>query len=321
MGMKPEFMEKLNFQIQDGRLINSSDKFAVLFGNQIPITFYNPKKTLYSSYGGTAQVDVITEKLLMTGDMAYGEKWQDPGEKINYKMYRAKGVGLLSNPNDESAYNVYMNIETVKIIKADLKKARRETSVGNSQSYDLVKVYVGDIKKIQAVSDEIRALGFQTSSLNDWLESMQDTARMIQGILGGIGAISLLVAAIGITNTMIMSIYERTKEIGVMKVIGANLIDIRNIFLLEAGLIGFIGGVAGIIFSFFISLLMNTLLRSIMEQLLGSMGGGYGSAISVIPLWLAVSSLLFSTAIGIIAGYYPARRAMRMSALESLRND
>jgi ABC-type antimicrobial peptide transport system permease subunit len=214
-----------------------------------------------------------------------------------------------------------MNIETVKIIKADLKKARRETSVGNSQSYDLVKVYVGDIKKIQAVSDEIRALGFQTSSLNDWLESMQDTARMIQGILGGIGAISLLVAAIGITNTMIMSIYERTKEIGVMKVIGANLIDIRNIFLLEAGLIGFIGGVAGIIFSFFISLLMNTLLRSIMEQLLGSMGGGYGSAISVIPFWLAVSSLLFSTAIGIIAGYYPARRAMRMSALESLRNE
>jgi len=321
MGMKPEFMEKLNFQIQDGRLINSSDKFAVLFGNQIPVSFYNPKKTLYSSYGGAPQVDVITEKLLMTGDMAYGEKWQDPGEKINYKMYRAKGVGLLSNPNDESAYNVYMNIETVKIIKADLKKARRETSVGNSQSYDLVKVYVGDIKKIQAVSDEIRALGFQTSSLNDWLESMQDTARMIQGILGGIGAISLLVAAIGITNTMIMSIYERTKEIGVMKVIGANLIDIRNIFLLEAGLIGFIGGVAGIIFSFFISLLMNTLLRSIMEQLLGSMGGGYGSAISVIPFWLAVSSLLFSTAIGIIAGYYPARRAMRMSALESLRNE
>jgi ABC-type antimicrobial peptide transport system permease subunit len=86
-------------------------------------------------------------------------------------------------------------------------------------------------------------------------------------------------------------------------------------------LIGFIGGVAGIIFSFFISLLMNTLLRSIMEQLLGSMGGGYGSAISVIPFWLAVSSLLFSTAIGIIAGYYPARRAMRMSALESLRNE
>ncbi|MEI8216944.1 MAG: FtsX-like permease family protein [Eubacteriales bacterium] len=323
MGMKPEFMEKLNFQLQDGRFINSSDKFAIVFGNQIPMSFYNPKKTLYSSYGGAPQVDVITDKILMTGDMAYGEKYQDPNaEKINYKMYKVKGVGLLANPNDESAYNTYMNIDTVKIIKADLKKARRESTVGAAtQGYDLVKVYVGNIKNIQSISDQIRAMGFQTSSLNDWLKSMQDTARMIQGILGGIGAISLLVAAIGITNTMIMSIYERTREIGVMKVIGANLIDIRNIFLLEAGLIGFLGGIAGIIFSFLISLLMNTLLKTIMGQLLGSMGGGTGGAISIIPWWLVFSSLIFSTAIGVIAGYYPARRAMRMSALESLRNE
>ena len=321
MGIENKMLEKLGYELQTGRALTADDQYALLFGNQIPPTFYNPKKTLYSSWGGAAQVDVLTDKIIITGDMAYGEKNvpQQPGVAIDYKMYKAKGVGILANPNDESAYNVYMNIDTLKIIKADLKKARKETTTGK-QKYDLVKVYVSDIKKVEKVSQAIRDMGFQTSSLNDWLKSMQDTAKMMQGILGGIGAISLLVAALGITNTMIMSIYERTKEIGIMKVIGANLPDIKNLFLLEAGLIGFIGGVFGIIFSFIISLLMNTVLKGIMDTVLGGMGGS-GSTISLIPWWLVLASLGFSTSIGIIAGYYPARRAMRMSALESLRNE
>jgi len=321
MGIDPEFMEKTGYALQDGRLLLSEDKFAVVFGNQVPIWFYNPRKTLYSSWQGEAQVDVITNKLLMTGDMMYGEKnpVPEPGEPINYKLYKAKGVGILANPNDESAYNVYMPINTVRTIKADLKKARHEATAG-AQTYDLVKVYVGDINNVQDVSEKIREMGFQTSSLSDWLKAMQDTARMVQGILGGIGAISLLVAALGITNTMIMSIYERTKEIGIMKVLGADLPDIRNLFLLEAGLIGFIGGVAGIIFSFIISILMNTVLSGVMQTVLGNIGG-FGTTISLIPWWLVIAGLAFSTAIGVISGYYPARRAMRMSALESIRNE
>jgi len=144
---------------------------------------------------------------------------------------------------------------------------------------------------------------------------------MIQGILGGIGAISLLVAALGITNTMIMSIYERTKEIGIMKVIGANLGDIRKMFLLEAGMIGFLGGSAGLIISYILSLLMNTVLSGIMSTMLGAVGGGGGSTVSIIPWWVAVGALVFATTIGIISGYSPARRAMHLSALESLRNE
>ena len=104
-----------------------------------------------------------------------------------------------------------------------------------------------------------------------------------------------------------------------MKVIGANLGDIRRLFLLEAGMIGFLGGLAGVALSYIISLLMNTVLSGLMTKLLGSIGGG--STISVIPWWTAVGGLLFATAIGVIAGYSPARRAMRLSALESLRNE
>lgn len=322
IGIRPEVMEKFGYELQDGRLLGAGDKFEVVFGNQVPTWFYNPKKTWGSSWGGEAQVDVITNKLIITADEWYGQKRpQNSGEeKITYKEYKSKGVGILANPNDESAYNVYMSLEGLEIIRDEAKKARKESGTNRDDSYQSAMVYVGDINDVEDVSNKIREMGFQTNSLNDWLKSMQDTARMIQGILGGIGAISLLVAALGITNTMIMAIYERTKEIGIMKVIGANLRDIRRMFLLEAGMIGFLGGVIGLIFSFILSLLMNTVLSGIMSVMLGTIGGG-GSTVSIIPWWVAAGALVFSTAIGIIAGYSPARRAMRLSALESLRNE
>jgi putative ABC transport system permease protein len=319
VGIRPEVMQKFGYELQEGRLLQPGDKFNLVFGNQVPSWFYNPKKTMYGSWDGAAKVDVITDKIIITGDFEYGQKRRYNTEDIDYKEYKARGVGLLANPNNETAYYVYTDLDTMKEIQADLRKARKE-SVTNQLVYNNAMVYVGDINDVQDVSDAIREMGFQTHSLNDWLEAMQEQARMIQTVLGGIGAISLFVAALGITNTMIMSIYERTKEIGVMKVIGANLADIRRMFLLEAGLIGFLGGLIGVILSFIISLLLNTALAGVLGAFLGGMMGG-GSNISIIPWWTAVGGLLFATVIGLISGYSPARRAMRLSALESLRNE
>lgn len=319
VGIRPEVMQKFGYELQDGRLLQPGDKFNLVFGNQVPSWFYNSKKTMYGSWDGEAKVDVITDKIIITGDFEYGQKPRYSTEDIDYKEYKARGVGLLANPNNETAYYVYTDLDTMKEIQADLRKARKESAT-NQLVYNNAMVYVGDINDVQDVSDAIREMGFQTHSLNDWLEAMQEQARMIQTVLGGIGAISLFVAALGITNTMIMSIYERTKEIGVMKVIGANLADIRRMFLLEAGLIGFLGGLIGVMLSFIISLLLNTALAGVLGAFLGGMMGG-GSNISIIPWWTAVGGLLFATVIGLISGYSPARRAMRLSALESLRNE
>ena len=319
VGIRPEVMQKFGYELQDGRLLQPGDKFNLVCGNQVPSWFYNSKKTMYGSWDGEAKVDVITDKIIITGDFEYGQKRRYSTEDIDYKEYKARGVGLLANPNNETAYYVYTDLDTMKEIQADLRKARKESAT-NQLVYNNAMVYVGDINDVQDVSDAIREMGFQTHSLNDWLEAMQEQARMIQTVLGGIGAISLFVAALGITNTMIMSIYERTKEIGVMKVIGANLADIRRMFLLEAGLIGFLGGLIGVMLSFIISLLLNTALAGVLGAFLGGMMGG-GSNISIIPWWTAVGGLLFATVIGLISGYSPARRAMRLSALESLRNE
>ena len=139
---------------------------------------------------------------------------------------------------------------------------------------------------------------------------MQQSSRSIQATLGGIGAVSLFVAAIGIANTMMMSIYERTKEIGVMKVLGCDMAAIRNMFLAEAGFIGLIGGVVGIVLSYMISAIINFVLRD-----------SYYSNVSYIPPYLTLLALIFAVVIGMVAGLFPALRAMRLSPLAAIRNE
>ncbi len=136
---------------------------------------------------------------------------------------------------------------------------------------------------------------------------------MIQMVLGGIGAVSLFVAAIGIANTMMMSIYERTKEIGIIKVLGCDLGNIRSMFLLEAGFIGFFGGMAGLILSEIISAVINSVA--------GKASEGYFGQISYIPLWLIAVSLAFAVLVGMVAGFFPALRAMKLSPLAAIRNE
>jgi ABC-type antimicrobial peptide transport system permease subunit len=324
LGVRPEVLEKFNYTVlEGGRLLNKTDKYEILFGNQVVNWFQDPN----SNDWNWEPLDVMSvKKMIITGNDSYGQKNQDnqdqDGQKIVYKEYETRAIGVLENPDDDSAYCIYMNITTLEDIVKEIKKVRKENTFSTgTKTYDQALVYVTDINDSAKISEALREDGFHTSSPSDWLESMKETAKMIQGILGGIGGISLLVAALGITNTMIMSIYERTKEIGVMKVIGANLRDIRKMFLLEAGLIGFIGGVVGLVFSLIVSLLMNTVLRDIISIALDSMGGGYGSSISRIPPWLALAAVAFATIIGLVSGYYPAKRAMNLSALESLRNE
>jgi len=322
MGIKPDVLEKFNFDVKEGRLLTASDRNAILFGSQTPYFFYDPNSYVWSD----KPTDVMTDKIILTGDWNYGRKQQGGGDtqKVVYKEYKVRGIGVLASENDQSSYRAYMKIDELEKIQAEVRKARGDRPLPTvGKTYERALVYVGNINDSASASKELRdGMGFQTYSPSDWLEAMKQTARMIQGVLGGIGGISLFVAALGITNTMIMSIYERTKEIGVMKVIGANLKDIRKLFMLEAGLIGFIGGAMGSLLSLLLSLLMNTVLKDVISVGLGQIGGGYGDAsISIIPWWVIVAALAFATAIGMIAGFYPAKRAMNLSALESLRNE
>ncbi|NLM43393.1 MAG: ABC transporter permease [Clostridiales bacterium] len=326
IGIDTKVMDKFNFEVEEGRLLDESDTNALVFGSYIPNMFYNPKSTYY--YGGMQEtVDLINDRLIMTMNMEYGERrrGQSGGNTPAYPEYKVKGVGILKQSDGETDYNAYMNIDYLRKIQEESNRAQSRQSRGwnpyqtnSKDSYSNAMVKVKDINDVERIQKIITEMGLGAYSLTDILKSMQKTSANIQAILGGIGAVSLLVAALGITNTMIMSIYERTREIGVMKVLGAELGAIRRLFLFEAGLIGFLGGVLGITFSLIISAVLNNAGLSFMNYF---MYMGEESKISVIPLWLIGVSIIFATLIGLISGYYPARRAMKLSALEAIKTE
>ena len=189
-----------------------------------------------------------------------------------------------------------------------------------------VSVMADEIGNVSAVEDAIRELGYQTSSMVEMRESTEKEMATIQLVLGGIGAVSLLVAAIGIINTMIMSVSERTKEIGIMKAVGCCVRDVRRLFLLESASIGLLGGVIGSLLSFLISCIINLVAGGVNdygEQSYTVFETMFTSPtrISIIPLWLFLFGLGFSVFIGLAAGFYPANKAVKISALEAMRNE
>lgn len=314
-GIDPDVMTEFGFEAAEGRLLNNSDELAVVFGGGMKHNFWDPNARTYRE----PKIDLMKDRMSLTLNPNYG--YDQPGRDTpNYKEYKIKTVGVLVEGNWETDYGIYMPIKEVqKLIKDKEKSENAKPQRGQSESqYQQINVKVNDMKNVQEVQETIKNMGHEAYSLNDQLESMKQTAGIIQAVLGGIGAISLLVAAIGITNTMVMSIYERTKEIGVMKVIGASLRDIKRLFLFESALIGLLGGILGVIFSYLLSFIINHFGASFMGNFLGT---GGESDISIIPIWLILAAMAFSALIGIISGYYPARRAMNLSALEAIRTE
>ena len=125
--------------------------------------------------------------------------------------------------------------------------------------YSYAQLKVDDKDNVKTVANTIKEMGYNVETNAEMMDSVNRQMGIIQAVLGGIGAVSLFVAAIGIANTMMMSIYERTKEIGVMKVLGCSLGNIRGMFLMEAGFIGIFGGIIGNILSLLMSMAINAL--------------------------------------------------------------
>lgn len=217
-----------------------------------------------------------------------------------------------------------MNIEDLKNMISEIKG----TSAAKF-SYSQVLVKAADISKVADIESSIKSMGYYTYSMQSMRESMEKSARQVQLMLGGLGAISLFVAAIGITNTMIMSISERTREIGIMKALGCYVRDIRLLFLMEAGTIGLLGGIIGLIFSLLISVGINLFAMGAMggggitaqTVLQALIGGEEVSRVSAISPGLMLFAIVFSVFVGLVSGYYPANKAVKIPALEAIKHE
>jgi putative ABC transport system permease protein len=171
---------------------------------------------------------------------------------------------------------------------------------------------------VRDVVDALEAMGVKTHSMVDFLERvLRNLALIMWGMTGFAGA-ALLVAAIGITNTMVMAVLERTREIGIMKAVGASEGQIMSIFLIEGMLLGLAGGSLGVLSGWGISLGMDSWVRSILE---GEFREPMTEPMFVFPLWLALSVPLFCGIVTTAAAFYPARRAARIDPVQALRHD
>ncbi|MBN2227478.1 MAG: FtsX-like permease family protein [candidate division Zixibacteria bacterium] len=168
----------------------------------------------------------------------------------------------------------------------------------------------------EPIRDTIEALGFRTFSFAEQLKEIRRFFIYFDLGLAVVGMIALVTAALGIVNTMVMSIVERTREIGVLKSLGAGERDIRILFLVESGLIGIIGAIIGIIGGWMISRVASIIARTIMER-----EGIPPMELFALPLWLIATALGFALAVSLIAGYYPASRAARIDPVNALRGE
>jgi putative ABC transport system permease protein len=182
--------------------------------------------------------------------------------------------------------------------------------------YNALIVKVTHAQVAQDVEDQIKKKGFSAFSLNDALQGAKRAFIILDIVLTLIGSIALAVSSLGIVNTMVMSILERTREIGIMKAIGGSDGDIRRIFLIEASAIGFFGGVAGVVLGWIVGRLVNFGANIYIQN----QGGTPGNLFSL-PLWLIGGAIGFSVTISLIAGSYPAARAARLDPIRALRHD
>jgi putative ABC transport system permease protein len=199
-------------------------------------------------------------------------------------------------------------------IVTDTQSILRDPS--RAKSYGSVTVKVKEAKSTQDVEDRIRRMGFATISVSDALKGAKSAFIILDIILSLIGSIALAVSSLGIVNTMVMSILERTREIGIMKAIGASDNDIRRIFLFEASVIGLLGGLIGIALGWVVGQVINFGANLYIQ----SQGGTPGTLFSL-PLWLIASSIAFSIVVSLLAGSYPASRAAKLDPIQALRHD
>ncbi len=191
------------------------------------------------------------------------------------------------------------------------------TNVLEREGYDFVTIRAADVTHARDLTVQLKREGFQVQSLEIFVEVANRVVTAITIMFTMIGSIALLVATIGIANTMVMAIYERTREIGILKAMGASRGEIRQMFMMEAGFIGLIGGVFGLLLGWILGLGLNQGIQIYMKYRDLPVRGSF----FVVTVALSIGVVLFATFIGLVAGLLPAQRAAGLDPLEALRHE
>jgi acetoin utilization transport system permease protein len=322
---------KSGFELSKGNLPKNRDEIVVGYNFMVNLASKDAdQQEMYNEKGEVKEEYRYKGKLL--GEMiTLNVKKMDNG-KLEEKPFTFKVVGIGKKPTKEWVQDrtVFISEEVLKEIEAFTKTPRGILSDPNnpemqgpqidSESYDEVKIYAKNVEAVQEITDQLKEKKYQSYSVINELKQINMIFMIVKAGLIFIGTIAILIASIGIYNTMTMAVTERAPDIGIMKAIGANPKIIKRIFLLESSYIGLIGAIIGTVVSYAISYAVNFALPLIIEKAFGE-ELPKDLSFSSIPIILPVICFTICYVVTIVSGLRPAKRATKVDVLKAMRRE
>lgn len=236
------------------------------------------------------------------------------GKRVSFRVFIPKADSTESEEFIlEKEYKVVGVTNEENFIAALIPLAELNTHIA-VQSYEKAQVRVTKSEFLDATQAEIVKKGYVVTALSKTVEQANKIFQGIQAVLAVFGGIALTVSAIGMFNTMTVTLLERTAEIGIMRTLGASSGDIKILFVSEAVVVGFLGGIMGIIFGTTIGFILNTMMN-----VAASNFGGKSVALFSFPIPFLLFIATFSAVVGFLTGVFPARRAAALNPLDAIR--
>ncbi|ALS26537.1 ABC transporter permease [Paenibacillus sp. 32O-W] len=288
-----------NLELEEGRMPESGSEIVV---------GYHLAEHLKNKQGASYSGRLLDAEVTVTG-LAMDPK---KNEMIESGEARLKVVGILKKPANER------NMETHVMIAQSLMPSflLQDEDIGSPQA----KAYAASAEVVAALAKELREQGYSLYTAADSVNQMETIFLVMKIGLVFVGTIAVLIASIGIYNTMTMAVTERAQDIGIMKAVGAHPRSIRSIFLIESSGIGVMGALIGTVIAYGLSAAVNITLPPIIAAALDSKPPE-GFVFSYIPLSLTLLSVGISVGVAVLSGMRPAERAVRIDVLRALRRD
>lgn len=315
-GVPMDEFEAFGYELEDGRLPRNSKEIVI--GAAVPASFASGGMSMMGQPNPSSpKLDLLGKKLVCTFVTypAEEEMVKNPMAEPSETTRKLTVVGILVPTDMQTDNSAYVTLDAA----LDFNGANRRRV-----SYENLIIKADSVNAVTDIEKTVIEQGYFAYSAQSTLESLKSVFLIIQGVLGALGGIAMLVAALGIANTMTMSIYERTREIGIMKAVGASNRQIKRVFLGEAAIIGVLGGIGGLLFSAAGAALANLFVQAFIANQAATGGGGGGAEATSffqIPVWLAVFAIVFATGVGLLSGVLPAVRAANLDPLTALRHE
>lgn len=237
------------------------------------------------------------------------------GEKVTFRILvpAEDGTDEINEIYIDKEYTVRGVTKEEGVLNALVMLPELRSHIG-IEEYERVQVRVSTNEFLQTVEDSLIEEGYRVTALSKTVEQASKIFQGVQVVLAVFGGIALVVSAIGMFNTMTVTLLERTKEIGIMRTIGASPSDIKWLFVSESIVVGFLGGLSGIVMGVTLGLAINLLLNVVAGQF-----GGQSVKLFSFPFWFLSFIALFSAAVGYLTGIFPAKRASKLNPLDAIR--